>query len=311
MTQHIFKEAMDAQNPSQGLSGNGDAKTSDTARQAGKNSKGKGKEPSMVDKLWSSGQMLSGAMGSGAPTLAGIAASEKATGTQASGSGSSSNVFHETSQVGALPGGTARHADAFRSQREANASQTGFNEFLNGQELDISQSHTQRPNNTRVENSAGNSVADFQATDGAAVADLLSQPPDFETEPSQEDRDETIAPETAANLRKALFERSGQHLDWDHLLNFTPSFVSNPAENAMEARLHMGLEDPVVAREAWIEQWRSVLSSYNEEVWGDLGLLVEQAKRQIDNPVPGDDANVGQGALGRLKMILAHVRGSV
>lgn len=158
--------------------------------------------------------------------------------------------------------------------------------------------------------STGGSVAEAEAMDGSAVINLLSLPDDEDVMSPQEG---DISPETIANLRSALFDHpsSGQRLPWDSLLNFTPHFVSLDTSPA-DAKLHLGTADENVVRSTWIHQWDDVLSAYTDEVWGDLAALASEARREIKEVEEGGLEGMGaeKSALGRLRMILAHVRGS-
>ncbi|MBP0718385.1 hypothetical protein J8I33_34355, partial [Burkholderia sp. AcTa6-5] len=66
-------------------------------------------------------------------------------------------------------------------------------------------------------------------------------------------------------------------------------------------------------RQVWLQQWGGVLEAYTDEVWGDLDALVAKAKSEVDeltaNPDASSAGNAELKALGRLRQILAHVRG--
>ncbi|TQV96024.1 hypothetical protein V2A60_001177 [Cordyceps javanica] len=145
-------------------------------------------------------------------------------------------------------------------------------------------------------------------TDGADVVQLLSVP---EEEPIYSEFDELLTENEVARLREAFFANGTSQPAWNHLLSFYPAFVSDP-NRSREAISFMGTEDTAVAHETWLGQWHNVLNSYTDEVWGDLGSLVEEARHEIqeiasrtDNPSPESKA------LDRLRQILAHVRGQV
>ncbi|TLD20509.1 hypothetical protein PspLS_08284 [Pyricularia sp. CBS 133598] len=164
------------------------------------------------------------------------------------------------------------------------------------------------------------SIAEQEARDGAQVVDLLSQhgvdemDADFESQPSRED---------IAKLRRALFgsDSSGNETlpqTWDNVLNFIPDFV-RPDPGAVpgavnnfkstESEALLGLTHGPEAESLWVEQWMDVLTRYNNEVWGDLGSLVEQAKeelKQLDEAKPEDGSPVPK-AIRRLQQILGHL----
>lgn len=165
--------------------------------------------------------------------------------------------------------------------------------------------------------SKGKSVVEVEATDGAAVADILSQPDDYSMLPAVEDQDEIISPDVDAKIRAALFNTgSSGRLPWDHLLNFTPSFIPapgssvRPAQSRAESAAHLGVVDQGEAAEMWLRGWSDVLSSYTDEVWGDLGALVQAAKHEVEQLSTDSTGRTETPALSRLKMILGHVRGS-
>ena len=163
----------------------------------------------------------------------------------------------------------------------------------------------------------GRSVAEVEATDGAAVADILSQPEAYSMLPAVEEQDEIISPDVDANIRAALFNTgSSGRLPWDHLLNFTPSFISAPDSSEQpekyqaERAAHLGAVDQGEVAEMWLRGWSDVLSSYTDEVWGDLGALVQAAKHEVEELSTDGTGRTETPALSRLKMILGHVRGS-
>lgn len=264
----------------------------------------------MIDRLRSSGEMVSGALASGSPNLVGSSSSDKSTSATPGSAGRAESALHESSQARPPQGQPGRIAETFKSHQGSDDSQAAFDAFMSGQGSHPLQQHTQA---TLTEPTA----ADFEAQDGAAVVDLLSRPHDFDMEPTHEDRDDRITPELAAKLREVLFGPGAPRLNWDNLLDFTPNFVQAPAGNPEEAALHLGTTDQGLAREIWLGQWEDVLSAYNDEVWGDLGELVQGARDEVEKLASrepdsdqGDHSGAERGALGRLRMILAHVRGS-
>ena len=283
---------------------------------SGTQDKDKGKGKSFVDNMWSSSKMAAGALSGGTPELANIGGpSSKSTGSQPSSqSGPSSAV-----QDAALrQGPQSRHTDttsiaetSFKGQPGTNhGTSQAFDKFLDGQgnPLPTIQQHQMGLSN--------HSSQRVEASDGSAVVDLLNQAWDEEEPQSRSDEDETLSLADTQKLRDALFGGTpGPALPWDHLLNFTPEFVisGHPAGHA-DSRDHLGTADLQTTKSTWLSQWHDVLSAYTEEVWGDLGPLVAQARREIDTLTFPENHKMadedGQGALGRLRMILAHVRGS-
>ncbi|KFH41113.1 hypothetical protein ACRE_081770 [Hapsidospora chrysogenum ATCC 11550] len=280
--------------------------------------KGKGKEegPSNFDRLQASANMAKdafvGTTGGVLPgtLLSSSSSSGKATAAGPGASRDPASVLQQTSMVRpSQPNTSSRGADLFRNPPPASSSSREFDEFLSGREPQLPRdpaggAPAPAPHFEQT-------IRDFEATDGAAVVDLLSQPPQLEDMLADDDQDEQLTPAAAAKLREALFSSPGNRIAWDDLLNFTPGFVARPGDGAQEARAQLGTEDPDGAREIWLRQWRDVLSAYTDEVWGDLGPLAAEAKRELESSGPSGGVERADGALGRLRMILAHVRGSV
>ncbi len=65
-------------------------------------------------------------------------------------------------------------------------------------------------------------------------------------------------------------------------------------------------------RSAWIDQWSQVLTSYQDEVWGELDSLVREARDEVrklgevEQSAPAPEPK----ALIRLRAILGHLRGT-
>jgi hypothetical protein len=293
-----------------------DVPTAGESQSGMRNGKEKGKEkeegPSNLDRLQASANMVKDAFVSTTGVLPGTllssSSSSKATAAGPSASRDPASVLQQTSMNRPSQQNTSsRGADSFRSPPPASSSSREFDEFLGDREPQLpgDPAGAAPAPAPRLEQT----IKDFEATDGAAVVDLLSQPPQLEDMLAEDDQDEQLTPAAAAKLREALFNSPGNRIAWDDLLNFTPEFVVRPGDGAEEARAQLGTEDPDAAREIWLGQWRDVLSAYADEVWGDLGPLAAEAKRELES---SGEASVerGDGALGRLRMILAHVRGS-
>ncbi|PHH79445.1 hypothetical protein CDD80_4789 [Ophiocordyceps camponoti-rufipedis] len=107
----------------------------------------------------------------------------------------------------------------------------------------------------------------------------------------------------ASRLREALFTTP---TPWSQLLDFNPDFASLSREHL---RLHFGTADVAAARNIWLQQWSDVLESYTEHVWGHLGPLAADARREVQLQLAQDDDDDGP-ALRRLRMVLAHLRPS-
>ena len=163
------------------------------------------------------------------------------------------------------------------------------------------------------------SIKEQEARDGADVVALLSRGSDLDEvfthvnePPSQED---------LAGLRKALFGEGTDHgaspVAWDDVLNFIPEYLQAHAappgaRPGDDLSMHLGTLDPDDAWQTWIGQWSRVLTSYQDEVWGDLGALVDEARtevRRIGEAAPGEKPPEPTALL-RLRAILGHLRGA-
>lgn len=118
-------------------------------------------------------------------------------------------------------------------------------------------------------------------------------------------------------LRRALFQDGGQ---WkrkpmgdyhEDILNFFPDFLISGSGKSADIYNHLGVTDPEDARIIWASHWQDVLANYNDEVWGDLSHLVEEAREELQmlSNSPEQAPPSDSGALRRLQQILAHVRG--
>ncbi|KAG7292302.1 hypothetical protein NEMBOFW57_002337 [Staphylotrichum longicolle] len=165
---------------------------------------------------------------------------------------------------------------------------------------------------------ASQSVAEQQARDGAEVVALLSS--DGDLDHVFEHVNEPPTQEDLAGLRQALFgegaETGTSAVAWDNVLNFIPEYLQAHAAPGIrpddELAMHLGGTDAEEGWQAWIGQWSRVLTSYQDEVWGDLGALVDEARteiRQIKEAAPGEKPPEPTALL-RLRAILGHLRGS-
>ncbi|KAK0628143.1 hypothetical protein B0T17DRAFT_469675, partial [Bombardia bombarda] len=169
------------------------------------------------------------------------------------------------------------------------------------------------------------SVAEQEAHDGDGVVALLCGNSHGDVEQDYVE-DETISAGDMLSLRRALFgEGSGSGSDlghsispmaWDNALNFIPEFLRQPMSGAAisEASLHLGAVDTDEGWQTWIGQWSRVLTEYHDEVWGDLGALVEQARVEVKRLEESETGAAGDAkppvptALLRLRAILGHLR---
>lgn len=163
------------------------------------------------------------------------------------------------------------------------------------------------------------SVAEQERRDGAKVAILLST----ETEPEPDyGLSEPITDAELAGLRRALFpegpdNHSTAPVAWDNVLNFIPQYFQQPdgpalGVAAMDRAAHLGGIDTEEAWSSWVAQWSRVLTGYQDEVWGDLGALVEEARAEVKRleQVNPSEKPPQPTALLRLRAILGHLRGT-
>ncbi|KAK4449392.1 hypothetical protein QBC34DRAFT_404805 [Podospora aff. communis PSN243] len=159
------------------------------------------------------------------------------------------------------------------------------------------------------------SVADQEKMDGANVVALLATA--VEAEPDIGLR-ELNSEDDLSGLRKALFGDGStdttSSVAWDNVLNFIPRYlqgsgVSNSA--AADMSTHLGAVGRDEAWEAWIGQWSRVLTGYQDEVWGDFGSLIDEARAEVQRlkAVEPNEKPPQPTALLRLRAILGHLRG--
>lgn len=159
------------------------------------------------------------------------------------------------------------------------------------------------------------SVAEQQARDGVEVVRLLSQ--SGEEMPEHEGQ-MNVSEAEFKSLRQALFDDGSpaqtSASDWNNMLNFIPDFLCGQGDRhgrgISESRyMNLGVTDTTEAGQLWLDEWNRVLTSYNDEVWGDLGDLVQQARSEVQRI---RDSQEGQTpdptALRRLQAVLTRVR---
>jgi hypothetical protein len=152
------------------------------------------------------------------------------------------------------------------------------------------------------------SIAEQERHDGSQVIAILRDPTlDWD---EADDMDDSISPEDASRLRSALFSGAAEHgIPWDHLLNFWPGQQEGfPGERGGQRPSRESLD--AGSREAWLRDWKDVLLSYTDDVWGDLEALAVQAREEVGT-IRESGSLPRLEALGRLRMILRHLRGSL
>ncbi|KAK4177669.1 hypothetical protein QBC36DRAFT_184505 [Triangularia setosa] len=158
------------------------------------------------------------------------------------------------------------------------------------------------------------SVKEQMANDGADVVTLLSGHDDLEPDMLL---GEPVSQADLTSLRKALFgedaDRSTAAVAWDNVLNFIPEYLraNTTAGGNTELYSHLGAENTDEAWQTWLDQWSRVLTDYQDEVWGDLNALVDDARDEIKRmeEVKSGEKPPEPKALLRLRAILGHLRG--
>ncbi|KAK4165837.1 hypothetical protein QBC43DRAFT_315300 [Cladorrhinum sp. PSN259] len=163
------------------------------------------------------------------------------------------------------------------------------------------------------------SVLEHMAADGGDVVALLSTNDNSELDLST---GEVLSDDDLSSLRKALFggeadsHRTSWEAAWDNILNFIPEYLNpqGPADTqqAGNLALHLGTADASEAWDTWVNQWSRVLTDYQDEVWGDLSALVDEARaevKKLEEVKPGEKPTEPTALL-RLRAILGHLRGA-
>lgn len=322
--------------------GKGKGKDTQDALQASSSNK----QDSMLSRIANSTTSLANSMLSGAPsnsTLAHSISGEKGSSSTAGISAVKQGESSTPIQQDKIRGSSFRPSQA---HTHAAAEEAAFADFLDSAdelttpgENDLQtawQYHLATPSKL----SAGfTSVAEAQQHDGEDVINLLMQDGE-QFEPPEE---ETLSPEDMETLRRALFGNSSGRGQMDSLtdpMNFIPAHLRHP-ETEHYVQLYMTKKDKerasgVVVPDgseimrdemeigsdvqneeaqqtfAWLEQWDDVLTSYMDEVWGDFGGLLREARKELQELERVEESREqppDTKALRRLRAILGHLRG--
>ncbi|KAI3331870.1 hypothetical protein HD806DRAFT_172627 [Xylariaceae sp. AK1471] len=228
-------------------------------------------------------------------------------------------MFQETTQIthGSLPnvqpplGTTFRHT---AGQSGGSSKENDFSAFLGTTEYVSDELNGSGSDQEESESRHVTHAVAVAMNDGSEVVDLL------ETgliEEGDDDDDELfVTREELGALRRALFEgKPSTGIAWDNALNFVPEFISNggSSEEYRQLAQHLGVSGTTEARDIWFSQWENILSSYTDEVWGDLRPMVMAAREELQgiSTSPEGTTTHGLDAVRRLQQILAHVRGSL
>lgn len=161
---------------------------------------------------------------------------------------------------------------------------------------------------------APSTVSQQEARDGLEVMNLLNKSGELEDLDDIDDGLQSfLLPQEEHSLREALFGNTvkGAGSNWAALLDFEPDFLRG--NNAAQVQHYFGNVDSWRAGELWMDSWNEVLTSYTDEVWGDLGSLAREAQKEVEEVREQGQQQQGPGdmkALQRLRQILAHVRGA-
>lgn len=314
----------DTQRADAGGKGKGIA-TKDNTKDAGEQLDGN----SIASRLGRSAAELSKSVLKGAPSANGLSSIASSGKPAASSASSQPGIWSESSfapsaSTSASAGGSG--SAAFRStQTNAHiaAEEQAFSNFLDntsalgqiepvGLEEPLHGATSTAPepmSHGWARYAVGSSVAEQEERDGVEVVRLLSQAND---EPPSYDEDVTISKPELENLRRALFESGSAQIsasDWNNLLNFVPDFLRDEGGQTESSQMQLGVVDTSQAGQLWLEEWNRVLTSYTDEVWGDLGDLVQEARSEVEQ-IRGhqEKPQADPKSLRRLQSILTHVR---
>lgn len=269
------------------------------------NDKGKGKNTvSIVDRLQSSGRAVIHS------TISDKCIPNFPSSQKGGGESSASACLTTHQSISGTEKQRNRQASAnmaqhsFRSDRDLQGTSNTFEAFAAGE--------TSKPNlyTTDVLDAPrkDKSVMEQEALDGSDVVEFLSQPETGDLPISEVP--EEMSPFEVARLQAALFGSGSSWPFWDRLLNFSPAFVVGVEGCGRDVDSYMGTSDAGLARSTWLRHWNDVLSSYTDEVWGDLGPLATEAKEELQQYTQTQESlEASTTALNRLRLILNHVRG--
>ncbi|KAK3941847.1 hypothetical protein QBC46DRAFT_458012 [Diplogelasinospora grovesii] len=308
--------------------------------------KGKGKEKadddrleheedSLLSRITASAATLPSALFSGPPGGAGELAragnSEK--GESSRTAESLSRAGESSVQFRSRPTPTGQVLKSSHTQEQIAREDASFADFLDTtgfltppadasglEEAWLASASAAGPGRINADGAAGqippSSIAEQERRDGEAVVALLSANND--PEPDHLLGNEAMSSEDISRLRAALFgpnpDEAVSHIAWDNVLNLIPEYLlSSEREAADPTAMHLGTSNPQEAWQTWIDQWSRVLTAYQDEVWGDLGALVEEARvevEKLEQETPSEKMPAEPKALLRLRAILGHLRGS-
>jgi hypothetical protein len=250
---------------------------------------------------------------------------------QSSSGNSSSSRAEELDRTG-LPGGSVQQPQpsSFRStHRDEHVQNTEaeFSSFLDGIDSFTPSNLTAEPANSdrvdlerawdsaatpgnassHVQQQGYQSVEEQQMRDGEGVLELLSAPG-----ASLESMYPPFAEEEAVNWNLSEEQLMVLRGMLDELFPIQDAHVGPRADHPLNLIPEASTLNGDEGIQMWMEQWEGVLTSYADEVWGDLLPLVQEAREEVQavKDDPEGLANGSQKALRRLGLILGHLRGS-
>lgn len=141
--------------------------------------------------------------------------------------------------------------------------------------------------------------------DGAEVVALLSDP-SFCVDNAPLDCDSSAQ---VRSLRKPRSPRRPEEVLHpnivDNDLRLIPNSRSTPAAFEKMAALMPHIDE--YSQDIDLRPWLDILSSYHDEVWGDMLPLVQEARRELKPKNTGVQDSIERPALRRLQMLLGHL----
>ncbi|KAG5953361.1 hypothetical protein E4U53_005837 [Claviceps sorghi] len=266
--------------------------------------KGKGKEVlSTAGRMRSSGRALLNTALGDLPAL-GVQTGQKGNEDSVTSSSYEAHQSIYGSQGSSKSELFASSSRTFKPTNDATAANARFDAFAQGSSI----GESVYPEHITAQPPVAAGSLQQSNMDGIDVVRLLSQPESCEL-PPQSDVDD-LTPVGAVRLQQGLFGSETAWPFWDQLLNLKAEFLINPEPFNTEYEAYMGTSNLEEARNIWLQQWNEVLTSYTDEVWGDLSPLAKAAKSEVAG-TDQDKTNNRPSfqALERLRLVLAHVRG--
>ena len=141
--------------------------------------------------------------------------------------------------------------------------------------------------------------------DGAEVVALLSDP-SFCVDNVPLDCDSSAEVRSLRQPRSLGRPEEVLHPDVvDNDLRLIPKSRSTPAAFEKMAALMPHIDE--YSQDIDLRPWLDILSSYHDEVWGDMLPLVQEARRELKPTITAVQDSIERPALRRLQMLLGHL----